>query len=387
MKQWQVKVLVVFASLVVGLVFTEVGLRFLGIEYPNFYDFDPHLGHALRPGTHGYWLKEGGGYVSINRDGLRDREHAVKKPPNTLRIAVLGDSYAEAMQVNREDAFWAIMEKQLQSCPNLRGRNIEVINFGVSGFGTTQELLLLRHKVWKYSPDIVLLAFCSGNDVADNYLLLKKKEYDPYFILENGKLILKDQPTRKRWEEKVEENYLTRPLFQWFSQFRVVQAVLYGEKVIRDVMTRSGTADIDAEPGIPNEVYRRPTTDSWQEAWRVTEAVLLQMRDEVVQRGAQFVVVILTIGRQVHPDKAVRTEFAKTLGVKDLFYSDRRVESFCQSHGIPVLILAPRFQEYATRQQVFVHGFKDKLGEGHWNQHGHRLAGQTMAKWLCPLIH
>jgi len=387
MKQWQAKVLVVFASIIIGLVVAEVGLRFLGIEYPNFYDFDPHLGHALRPGTQGFWLKEGGGYVSINRDGLRDREHDIKKPPNTLRIAVLGDSYAEAMQVNREEAFWAIMEKQLQGCQNLRGRNIEVINFGVSGFGTTQELLLLRQKVWKYSPDIVLLAFCSGNDVADNSLSLKKKEYDPYYILDNGKLILQDQPTRKRWKEKVEENHLTRPLFQWFSQFRVVQAMLYGEKIIRDSMARSGTADINAEPGIPNEVYQRPTADSWQEAWRVTEALLLQMRDEVVQRGAQFVIVVLTIGRQVNPDPAVRAQFAKALGVKDLFYSDHRVERFCQSHGIPVLILAPYFQEYATQHHVFLHGFKDKLGEGHWNQRGHRLAGQTMAKWLCPLLH
>ena len=111
------------------------------------------------------------------------------------------------------------------------------------------------------------------------------------------------------------------------------------------------------------------------------------MRDEVVKRGADFVVVVLTIGNQVNPDPGVRAGFAKTLGVKDLLYSDRRVERFCQNHGIPVLILAPRFQEYATRHHVFLHGFKDKLGEGHWNQHGHRLAGQTMAKWLCPLLH
>ena len=393
MKQWQMKVLVVFASIVIGLVLAEVGLRFLGIEYPNFYDFDPYLGYALRPGTKGYYLKEGGGYVSINSDGLRDREHAIKKPPNTLRIAVLGDSYAEAMQVNREDTFWAIMAKQLQSCQNLRGRNIEVINFGISGFSTTQELLMLRHKVWKYSPDIVLLAFHTGNDVADNSLALKKKEYDPYYTLVNGKLILNDLPTRQRYEEKVEKNYLTRPLYLWLSQFRVCQVLHYGQQIIREswfknqAVANSSAPGKQSEPGILKPIFSEPTEDAWKKAWKVTESVLLQMQDEIHQKGAQFVIVVLTNGIQVHPDVTVRTAFVRNLKLKELFYPDHRVERFCQSHGIPVLLLAPLFQEYATRHHVFLHGFGDKLGEGHWNQRGHRLAGQTIAKWPCPLLH
>ena len=53
----------------------------------------------------------------------------------------------------------AVMEKDLEKSDHLQGRHVEVINFGVSGFGTTQELLTLEYKVWKYSPDVVLLAF------------------------------------------------------------------------------------------------------------------------------------------------------------------------------------------------------------------------------------
>jgi hypothetical protein len=393
MRQWQVKFLVIFASLIIGLVLTEVGLRILGIEYPNFYDFDPHLGHALRPGTQGYWLKEGKGYVSINRDGLRDREHDIKKPSNTLRIAVLGDSYAEAMHVNREDAFWAIMEKQLQGCKNLQRRNIEVINFGISGFGSTQELLMLRHKVWKYSPDIVLLAFCTGNDVSDNSFALKQRYSDPYFILENDELILHDQSSRKRWEEKVANNHFTRPIYQWLIQFRVMQVVERGKEVIRDwwsrkkAVARSDASGFNLEPGILNPVYHEPTDEVWKEAWKVTEGVLLKMRDEVDRKGARFVVVVLSNSNQVHPDVAARAGFAKILGVNSLFYPDRRVEKFCESHDIPVLLLAPLFQDYATKHQVFLHGFEKTLGDGHWNQHGHQLAGQTIAEWLCHQLH
>jgi hypothetical protein len=115
------------------------------------------------------------------------------------------------------------------------------------------------------------------------------------------------------------------------------------------------------------------------------------MRDEIAQKGAQFYVVGLTNRYQVHPDVTVRTEFAKKLGVDDLFYPDRRLAKFCQSHDIPVLLLAPFFQDYATQKKVFLHGFvhglRNNLGAGHWNPNGHRLAGQTIARWLCPQLN
>jgi hypothetical protein len=115
----------------------------------------------------------------------------------------------------------------------------------------------------------------------------------------------------------------------------------------------------------------------------VTEGVLLLLRDEVVRSGARFVVVVLTNDKQVYPQPSARAEFSRRLGVADLFYPDRRVEDICRRAGIPVLLLAPDFQKYATRHQVFFHGFQGSLGAGHWNQNGHRLAGEMLGKWLC----
>ena len=90
LKPWQKKIFVVLASIIIGLVVVELGLRILGIEYPLFYDYDPNLGNRLRPGARGYWLAEGKGYVTINSDGLKDHEHPIRHPADTLRIAVLG---------------------------------------------------------------------------------------------------------------------------------------------------------------------------------------------------------------------------------------------------------------------------------------------------------
>jgi hypothetical protein len=51
-----------------------------------------------------------------------------------------------------------------------------------------------------------------------------------------------------------------------------------------------------------------------------------------------------------------------------------------------VLTLAPTHQRYADERQVFLHGFPPHLGEGHWNQAGHRVAGELIAQKLCADI-
>ena len=56
----------------------------------------------------------------------------------------------------------------------------------MSNYGTAQELLTLRQCVWRYDPDLVLLAFFTGNDVWDNSRALKNDPEVPYFSLEDG---------------------------------------------------------------------------------------------------------------------------------------------------------------------------------------------------------
>ena len=95
-------------SLIAGLAVMEIGLRVLGLSYPAFMVLDPVRGNSLFPGAKGWQIKEGKAYVRINRHGLRDREYSQTKTLGTLRIAVLGESLAEARQVPRENAFWSM---------------------------------------------------------------------------------------------------------------------------------------------------------------------------------------------------------------------------------------------------------------------------------------
>src|SRR5258705_2765364 len=138
-KRFFAKLLLVVIGFLLGGMVAEIALRVVGYSYPEFYQLDLTRGYTLRPNAQGWYRKEGEAYVSINGDGLRDQEHSLVKPQATFRIAVLGDSYPEALSVRMEEAFWSVMERKLQECAPAP-RKIEVLNFAVSGYGTAQEL-------------------------------------------------------------------------------------------------------------------------------------------------------------------------------------------------------------------------------------------------------
>ena len=220
------KLILVLFGLAFGLLMSEIFLRVIGYSYPIFYATDYYRGFALAPGVEGQYQREGTSYVRINSDGLRDREHPKAKPVGTFRVAVLGDSFTEAMHVPMEQTFWFLLQQKLQQCNAFPGKQVEVINFGVSGYGTAQELLTLRQKVWAYSPDLVILAFTTYNDVYDNSRTLSKTEEVPYFNYRNGELV-EDVSFRESKTYRQRDSQINR-LGRWFhNRLRTVQLIHY----------------------------------------------------------------------------------------------------------------------------------------------------------------
>jgi hypothetical protein len=385
------KLALLLVSFAVTLGAAEVALRVAGVSYPNFYRPDPDLGWGLTPGASGWWKKEGNAFVRINADGQRDIQHPLAKPPGTLRIAVLGDSCTESLQVPVEATFWARLPGEMASCPALgKRKTVETLNFGVSGYGTAQELLTLRTRVWKYKPDLVLLAFYTGNDVRNNYRPLEQDPLRPYFVLQGGKLVL-DDSFRTSSGYRARQTLAARALYAAFNHSALLQvgkmAKSASDGLVGGYKAKRVTTQVIEELGLDNAVYSPPGNADWQAAWAVTEAMLREMGEEARAHGARFAVVTLTDGIQVHPDLQKRQAFARQLGIADLFYPDERIRKTAEAAGIPVLNLAQPLANYAARTGQFLHGFPNtKPGEGHWNALGHREAAKVLGRWLCGLL-
>jgi hypothetical protein len=396
------RLLLLFGGILVALLIAEVTLRVSGFNYFNPYIVDRDVGYSLRPGAEGWWQKEGLTYVKINSHGFRDREHTIAKPPGTLRIAILGDSYAEAFQVPLEQAFWSVMERKLQECPQAARPKVEVLNFGVSGFSTARELILLQKRVWQYSPDVIMLLVTPGNDIRDNSRALNRYASLPlpYFVSRDGKLILDDSLLAARNRSltfRLQRSVIGRS-FNWVQNHLRLLGLIYTVREAYQVSSGAsthpsnhqkqqfGTIGPSGEPGLDSEVFREPVNPDWDDAWRVTEALIVQMRDEVRAKGARLLVVTGSNGIQVSPDPAARQEFMNRLGIRSLWYPDERIKALGEHERFKVLNLAPALEEYASRNKVFLHGSGDAKGRGHWNDLGHRLAGELVAGELCRLV-
>lgn len=390
----------------------EVGLRLVGWSKPHLYRPDPHRGWALAPGARGLYTDEGRGWIEVNRFGFRGPAPRLGKPRGTFRIVLLGDSQAEALQVDFDDTFGEVLERRLGGCPAPGGgtpSRVEVLNFGVSGYGTAQALLTLRHAAAAFDPDLVLLAVYTGNDVRNNLEELERDPLRPYFRLPEGdaaggRLVLddsfRDEPGFRR-----RSGWLGRGAYALLDASRLAQV---GKAVWAGVRDRRAAAEAErqragdagiaaaavAELGLDNAVYTPPADAAWERAWAVTEALVLELDREAAAAGADFALVTLSNGIQVHPDAATRARFAARLGVADLTYPDRRLAAFARRHGIPALPLVAPLARLAERRGLYLHGFVAPppgtagealagFNQGHWNRHGHRAAGELVARWLC----
>jgi hypothetical protein len=392
---WIANLAIAFASLVLTLALVELGLRMTSFSYPSFYTADEITAHGFRPNSEGWFREEGESYVKINSDGWRDRLHTKKKPAGVKRIAVLGDSFASALHVPEETTFWSLMEKQLAECAAFGDEIVEVMNFGVTGFGTLQELLTLRYRVWDYSPDLVLLAFLSGNDLKDNVKSLAGEYPRPFVAKGNSGELRLDQSFIASPTYHIKTGWAWKTFLGASDYLKIFQLLNKAQAVLRDserattyqtYKTYQQNGIYTGEPGLDdNNIYADPKEAIWLDAWQVAEDLIVAMRDEVESRGARFVIVTLSNGIQVHPDPHTRKQFMERLGVSDLFYPERRLSALADRQHMDLVTLAPQLQSYAQQHVLFLHGFPNTyLGIGHWNEKGHEVAARILAEHLCP---
>lgn len=102
------------------------------------------------------WKIEGYSRGSTNSLGFLDYEHELAKPPGVFRIAMVGDSLTESLQVPQQSRFSNLLEHRLNESGTAK---FEVFNFGVGASGTGQQLLNYLRYAEPFSPDLTILFF------------------------------------------------------------------------------------------------------------------------------------------------------------------------------------------------------------------------------------
>jgi hypothetical protein len=396
-------VFLVFFGVSLGFIVAEAAVRLLRLGKPEFYTYSATRGWKLWAGASGWQTDEGHAFVHINRWGYRGPEWPRAKPAGTLRIAVLGDSFIEAQQVPEQatacDWIQQTLTRMLPSFARGRYRGlqrVEVMNFGVDGYGTAQEFFTLAEDVWQFSPDVVVLAFFPGNDVRNNSAVLEGDKCRPFFVPLGNSVVLGGP--------FVDSRLFHLQCFLRFESYRSQLLNMLGEarSVLREMQRkRRQRTDLKPviyhpvaismkprrEPGINDLIYRPPINQTWRDAWNVSEAEILMTAQSVEAHHALFLLVIIGTGIQVAPNPAFQAGYLNAIGGTDLLYPSHRLTALGVRNGIAVLDLVPPMKSYAQGHHAYFHGFPNTtMGTGHWNQLGNRFAADLIAAKLAAMM-
>ena len=368
MKRWFANIGAMSAGLVASLLLAEAALRIAGVRYPSFYTVDRERGFALRPGAEGVWSREGRGSVRINQAGFRGADLPEAPTSGLLRIAVLGDSFTEALQVDEKDTFVQRLQINLtadRTCALRRNFSgaVEVLNFGVGAYGTGQELLTWRHLAKRYRPDLVILAIYPGNDFTDNEPI--PREDRPVFFLDPKDQLQIDQRFRDATAFRWRLSLPGRLIDGLMNHSRLLQ--LLNEAKNRLASRSSSSASVPPVASMASD-----------QAWQLTDRLIGTLASEVLEDGALFAVISTSAPEQVWPNAQER--LAKP------FAQEQRLAALLAKRSIPYLPLGPALQRQADRNRLVLHGFQGQApGHGHWNPTGHRLAAAAVTPWVCGL--
>jgi hypothetical protein len=357
-----------------------------------FWEFDPHVGVKLIPNKHGRSVQSGVFDVSVqtNAQGFRDVGHAYEKRPGSSRVVLLGDSFIEAMQVPFEQSVAPLLEDRLQG-----GGDVEVINLGVSGFGTAREYLMLRQYGLRYNPDLVLLFFV-GNDISDNSQRLQGLPYVPYPVPGRNGDVAKDETGSLLFTAVTDQTsslgVLTDVLRRYSKAYRLLREATAGSPSINEILYSLGLMSTPPErvnrPRAESfgyyEIYRLSPTDTWREAWALTEHLLVATRDLAEANGARFAVILVPAAWEVDSSRwegILRKVPAMREVPMDIEHPSRRLSAFLSLHGIPHIPLLADFRRLSPSRPPLYFS-----RDGHWTAEGHRLAADLLQRPVRDLL-
>lgn len=155
-------------SALLSFLFAEAACRFVNIGNPGVavwieervekgesYAYTPNtkLIYRYPDNPRGYFDEENEVVGTINDKGFRGLDKTFEKPNEIYRIAFLGDSFTLGIGVKDGDTLPVNFEHAVQS----KYSNTEVLNFGLTGSSTQEQIELLERYLISFEPDIVVI--------------------------------------------------------------------------------------------------------------------------------------------------------------------------------------------------------------------------------------
>ena len=291
----------------------------------------------------------------INNHGWNNEmDYTFEKDTNRLRIAIIGDSYVEALNVNSDESFVVRLQKYF-------GESTEVYSFGIGGSPFSQYLNFSRYVKKKYNPDVYIILL-TNNDFdqsliqfgTNNNLLLK---------LQKNNVISETKPVyhevnQKKWLQISKKSALVRYLYYNLQIGRVLslhKMDLNHKKIREDKTIAINTVN-------PKETYSSDST-----IYNLSNYLLTVIKENCDKKR----LIIVNDGRrnEIYKNNTDKNNFGKTVDI---------IKQLTDTLNIEFIDLHAAFEhDYKINSTKFNYHI-----DYHWNSYGHKVVADTLYQYL-----
>lgn len=287
---------------------------------------------------------------SINDAGWNSIHPAYQPSRNSRRrVAIIGDSYVEAFQVNPAESIGARLEALLGPA------SYEVYSFGISGAPLSQYLHMARYVAHDWHPDVIVIMIVH-NDFIESYRLKPSRFSSSFLHLAVGETVREVPPLP----------YDRRPITQWMLARSAT--LRFGFYVWRALLESAANS---SEPGQASARFEANVnvTELDENEPRIKRATgyLFEQFARVERSGVRVLCVMDGPREAIYEGKDPRT--------LDVYRLNRIGQAAAERLELPFVDLTEAFvQDYARHGKRF-----EFATDNHWNAYGHDLVAHEVA--------
>lgn len=386
-RSWAINATLSLVSVAFALAVLEAGVRMVSHDsaaslpaiIPNEWNQD--IGWRYTPGSSFEYWGPGSEFRTkqkVNDWGFTDQPVSGDISTADLKVMILGDSFAEALQVEMEEKFGVLLERSLARRLNA---SVKVVTLGRSGTGQVNQYAYWRAFGSIVKPDILILLFCH-NDVRDNSSTFSARyhKWDPlhpprlYYALDkHSQDGLLEIPVDPDWSyygatlaDDPQQNFLAKWISSHSQLYQFVERRLFGAEAAQpwNLLYKGHYVDnAFLAPSLSNDPPIR-------EGWELTRRILEKYKRETGERNTKLVLVM--------GGSTVSVSTASGGVGADMF--DNWIAEQSRILDVPYASLPKRFA--ADKLKSLDVSWKS---DGHWNQKGHLLAAEEMEKAILPI--
>lgn len=390
---WNASVLAIYVSAGLTLFMAELLLRpILGPRYFGVMELDEYYLYKPIPYVTREYNRQSineKGYVKyqINSDGFRGEE--IVQGSDHTRIVIYGDSFIHAEFSALKDTFTEQLEGKLS---RQLGKDVEVVNAGVAGYGPDQIIRRIERELPWLEPDLIVAAVFAGNDYGD---LIRSKLYklDDKGKLQQNNFIVSEEIKRKvslareelllkkilrkvaqstrldkeRKDRKAQsgQDRVESYLEQNSNEFQ--EYIIEGDNIVRELSRDPYNADVSLTPDSYSAVYKK----------KLMARVIEKMKEITDKQSTPLVLLIIPhpmdVLKGVHDSGEVDRQTYPEYRPEELTDTIQRI---ADEHNIDNVNLFDIYQQRDAAKFYF------KGGDDHWNELGQKVAAEEVASYL-----